>query len=118
MMNIAAADTKTSSKGTIAIPGVPALRNEFAGAEEAVQFALEQELRVTDEINNLVTLSLGSEDHVTNNFLQWFVTEQVEEVDTMTTLLQTIRHSAGNLLWVEEFVRRNPQDAGIDGAEA
>lgn len=107
---------ETGAKPTI--PSVPALRNDFAGAEEAVQFALEQELRVTDEINNLVTLSLGSEDHVTNNFLQWFVTEQVEEVDTMTTLLQTIRHSAGNLLWVEEFVRRNPQDTGIDGAEA
>jgi ferritin len=90
------------------IPAVPELRNEFASAADAVAFALEQELRVTAEINNLVTIAVAEADHTTNNFLQWFVTEQVEEVDTMTTLLQTIRHSGGNLLWVEDFIRRNP----------
>jgi len=34
-------------------------------------------------------------------------------VDTMNTLLQTIKHAAGNLLFVEDFVRRNPQNAGV-----
>ena len=38
--------------------------------------------------------------------MQWFVTEQVEEVSTMTDLLNTIKHSGGNLLWVEDYVRR------------
>ena len=91
------------------IPGISELRNEFEGAADAVQFALDQEMRVTDEINNLVTLAVAENDHTSNIFLQWFVTEQVEEIDTMSTLLQTIKHANGNMLWVEDFVRRNPQ---------
>jgi len=91
------------------IPDLPEFKNEFASAAEAVQFALDQEIKVTDQINNLVTLAIAEQDHISNNFLQWFVTEQVEEVDTMTTLLQTIQHAGSSLLLVEDFVRRNLQ---------
>jgi ferritin len=93
------------------IPSIPKLVNEFDGVSEPVQHALDQELKVTDEINNLVSMAIAENDHISNQFLQWFVTEQVEEVDTMSTLLQTIQHAAGNLLLVEDFVRRNPQHA-------
>ena len=51
-------------------------------------------------------------DFTSHNFLQWFVNEQVEEVDSMTTLLQTIKHANGNLLLVEDFVRRFDPHAG------
>jgi len=91
------------------IPDLPEFRNEFADAAEAVQFALDQEVKVTNQINDLVTLSIAEQDHISNNFLQWFVTEQVEEVDTMTTLLQTIKHAGSSVLLVEDFVRRNLQ---------
>ena len=91
------------------IPDLPEFRNEFADAADAVQFALDQEIKVTDQINDLVTLSIAEQDHISNNFLQWFVTEQVEEVDTMTTLLQTIKHAGSSVLLVEDFVRRNLQ---------
>ena len=94
------------------IPSVPELKNDFVEQLEAVQYALDQEQMVTDQINNLVSLSITNGDHSSNNFLQWFVTEQVEEVDTMSTLLQTIMLAGGNLLLVEDFVRRNPQHAG------
>lgn len=94
------------------IPGIPELKNDFDSPADAVHFALEQEKKVTDQIDNLVSLSLTHADHGSNNFLQWFVTEQVEEVDTMTTLLQTVKLAGGNLLLVEDFVRRNPQHEG------
>jgi ferritin len=90
------------------VPALPELRNEFDSATDAVQFALDQELKVTNEINNLVSVAIAESDHTSNQFLQWFVTEQVEEVDSMTTLLQTIKHASGNLLFVEDFVRRIP----------
>lgn len=89
------------------IPSTPELKNEFSDAAEAVQYALDQELKVTDQINNLVAVAEKEKDYTSRNFLQWFVNEQVEEVDTMTTLLQTIKHSGGALLLVEDFVRRN-----------
>lgn len=94
------------------IPGVPQLKNEFSSPADAVQFALDQEKKVTDQIDNLVNLSIEHGDHSSHNFLQWFVTEQVEEIDTMSTLLQTIKLAGDNLLLVEDFVRRNPQHAG------
>ncbi len=93
------------------IPGVPDLRNTFDSPSDAVQFALNQERKVTDEINNLVDIAIREGDHAANNFLQWFVTEQVEEIDTMSTLLQTIKLAGDNMLWVEDYVRRNPQHA-------
>jgi ferritin len=98
------------------IPAIPELRNDFNNPADAVEFALEQERKVTAQIDALVTLALQEGDHASNNFLQWFVTEQVEEVATMTTLLQTIRLAGDNLLLVEDFVRRNPQHAGGSGA--
>ena len=96
------------------IPATGELKNDFTSPEEAVQFALTQELRVTGEINQLATTAKAEDDHISSSFLQWFVNEQVEEIDTMTTLLQTIRHANGNLLWVEDFVRRNPQGSGAN----
>jgi ferritin len=89
------------------IPGIPAVQNDFKGAEEAVQFALDQEIKTTSQINNLVSIAVAEGDHTTNTFLQWFVTEQMEEVDTITKLLQTIRHADGNLLRVEDYVLRH-----------
>ena len=90
------------------VPATPDVRNDFDSPEAAVQLALDQEMKVTDEINNLMRIAAEESDHATQSFLQWFVKEQVEEVDTMTNLLQTIRHAGGNLLWVEDYVRRNP----------
>ena len=100
------------------IPGLPELKNDFEDAADAVQYALDQEIKVTDQINNLVSLAVAEGDHTANNFLQWFVTEQVEEVATMSTLLQTIRHAGNNLLLVEDFVRRRPQHGGEAGTAA
>ena len=88
------------------IPSLPELKNEFSSASEAVQYALDQELVVTEQISNLMSISLEESDHSSAQFLQWFVTEQVEEVSSMTDLLNTIKHSGGNLLWVEDYVRR------------
>jgi len=98
------------------IPSTPELRNEFDNPADAVQFALNQENKVTDEINALVNISISQGDHASNTFLQWFVTEQVEELDTMSTLLQTIKLAENNLLLVEDYIRRNPQHAGEPAA--
>jgi ferritin len=45
----------------------------------AFEYAYEHEKEVSAQINHLVDLSLEERDHATNTFLQWFVTEQVEE---------------------------------------
>ena len=104
---------ETGSKPVI--PDTPKLRNDFKSAADAVDYAMKQELKVTDQINNLVTIATRESDHTTREFLQWFVTEQVEEVDSMGQLLRTIEHAKDNLLLVEDYVRRHAQAAATAG---
>ncbi len=92
------------------IPALPEFKNEFKSPSEAVEYALKQELKVTDEINVLMKAATGNNDFASAQFLQWFVDEQVEEVSSMEQLLQTINHAGGAMLLVEDFVRRMPQD--------
>lgn len=99
------------------IPALPPFRNSFESASDAVGSALTQELRVTDEINKLMETALANNDHASAQFLQWFVTEQVEEVSSMEQLLQTIKHSGGMLLLVEDYVRRNGHPEDAEGEE-
>jgi bacterioferritin B len=98
------------------IPAVPEVRNEFESPEDVVETSLKQELKVTDQINNLMHIAVEERDFTSQQFLQWFVDEQVEEVESFTLLLQTIQHSAGNLLLVEDFVRRHAQPQGPSAA--
>ena len=98
------------------IPGLPEMKNEFESAADAVQFALDQEVKVTNQINNLVSLAESEKDYASHNFLQWFVDEQVEEVDSMSSLLQTIKHAGSALLLVEDYVRRKMAGEGATGA--
>jgi bacterioferritin B len=94
--------------GPVAIPSLAAPKPDFESAEEAVAASLEWEEAVTAHIHRIVDLTLDTRDHATHTFLQWFVTEQVEEVATMGELLQVTRRAGeGNLLLVDDYVARS-----------
>jgi ferritin len=99
--------------GPVEIPGQEPPVAGFAGAEAVVVAALAQEEQVTTWIDELVHLARDHRDVATEAFLQWFVTEQVEEVATMNELLQVVRRAGNtNLLLVEDYVvRRQPAEA-------
>jgi ferritin len=91
--------------GRVEIPQVPAPRSRFSSAEEALQLSLDWEMEVTRQINALVDLAIKENDHITRNFLQWFVDEQLEEVSSMDTLLRMIRRAGEQgLLFVENYL--------------
>ncbi|MDQ3545424.1 MAG: ferritin [Verrucomicrobiota bacterium] len=94
------------------IPAIAAPQPTFRTAEEAIQLSLDQEIEVTHQINALVELARSKNDFITNNFLQWFLTEQLEEVSSMDTLLKIVQRGANNLLSVEEYLAR----VGVKGA--
>lgn len=100
--------------GAVTIPALAAPRGDFESAEDAVRAALESEEDVSARINALVDISREHSDHASEVFLQWFVTEQVEEVATMTELLQIVRRAGeAGLLLVEDYIARNGHpDAG------
>ena len=66
--------------GKVIIPDVTAPRSAFATAEEAARTALDAEVRTTEQIYALVTLASGERNYIAVNFLQWFVSEQLEEI--------------------------------------
>lgn len=92
---------------TVAIPGVAAPRAAFADAAEPVALALAQERRVTDQIGALARIAREDDDLVAEQFMQWFLREQLEEMSSMAALLRTVeRASASNVLLVEAYLAR------------
>ena len=92
----------------VVIPGLQGPKATFESAEEAVALSLDWERAVTAHIDALMDLAISANDHATQAFLQWFVTEQVEEVATMSELLQVVRRAGeANLLLVEDYVARS-----------
>jgi ferritin len=88
------------------IPGVAAPKNGFADLVEPVKIALEQERKVTGQFNELVSIARGSNDFQGEQFLQWFLKEQVEEVSLMSDLLTVVERAKDRPLDIEEFLAR------------
>ncbi len=74
--------------------------------------ALKHEQKVTGLINDLVETALQEHDHATNIFLQWFVTEQVEEEESVEGVLQQLKllsDAKGGLFMIDrELSKRSP----------
>jgi len=69
--------------GRVVIPAIDAPESKFKVPRDAVKLSLDQEIHVTNQINGLVELARKKNDYITINFLQWFLTEQLEEVSSM-----------------------------------
>jgi bacterioferritin B len=92
--------------GRVVIPSVAAPEANFSTAERAIQLSLDQEIHVTQQINALVELARNENDYITINFLQWFLTEQLEEVSSMDNLLKIVQRAGDNLLQADEYLAR------------
>ncbi|BCW20719.1 ferritin [Arthrobacter sp. NtRootA9] len=96
------------------IPGVPAVRTDFAKVTEPLALALQQEKEVTRNIEDLFRAARAENDALGEQFMLWFLKEQVEEVASMTTLLN-IAERADNLFDIENFIARETiGDGGRD----
>jgi bacterioferritin B len=95
----------------VKIPAIEPQRTRFEGVVDPVKMALDQERSVTDEINALFALARETKDFPGEQFMQWFVKEQVEEVATMSDLLNVVERAKDNPLLTEEYlVREQPGD--------
>ncbi len=104
----------------VRVPGVEAPKTEFKDAVEPVALALEQEKRVTGQISALAALAREEGELVGEEFLNWFLKEQREEVASMSDLLKLVERAAeSNLLLAEESLARTAVgDAGVVDASA
>ena len=90
--------------GKLEIPTVTAPAADLASAEEAVELCLKWELEVTRQINALMDQAIKENDHIAQEFLRWFVNEQLEEVNTMEALLKVVRRAGDQLQYLEEHI--------------
>jgi ferritin len=88
------------------IPDVSAPRADFPDIVEPVAVALAQEKRVTDQFNGLMAQARQDSDFTSEQFLNWFLKEQVEEVSSMSDLLAIVERAVENPLWAEEYLAR------------
>jgi bacterioferritin B len=92
--------------GRVVIPAIDAPKSTFKVPEEAVKLSFDQEVQVTHQINALVELARSENDYITINFLQWFLTEQLEEVSSMDNLLKIVQRAGDDLLQADEYLAR------------
>jgi ferritin len=100
------------------IPGTSAPRASFADIVEPVSVALEQERRVSDQINALAGLAREHGDYASEQFMQWFIKEQVEEVATMSDLLRVVERSRDTPMFAEDFLAREHPESEAEDATA
>lgn len=81
--------------GRVRLAAIEAPQAEWDSVKAVLEGTLAHEQKVTALINGLMDLAIGEKDHAGNMFLQWFVTEQVEEEATALEILGKIKH-AGN----------------------
>lgn len=70
---------------------IKAPEGTWKAPQDIFEASYEHEKYISGRINSLVTLALKENDHATNNFLQWFVAEQVEEEATAKGILEQLK---------------------------
>ncbi len=103
--------------GKAAIPAVEAPQTNIGSALAAAELSLKWELEVTRQINALMDQAVKEGDFLAQDFLRWFVNEQLEEVSSMEDLVSVIKRAGeGGLLLVEDYLMRRGE--GVPGVEA
>ena len=77
--------------GRVFLKGIEAPQKEWESPLDVFGSTLAHEQKVTSLINGLVDIAIEERDHATNIFLQWFVSEQVEEEENVNEVLQKIK---------------------------
>ena len=98
----------------VVIPAVAAPTSAFADLVAPVELALAQERTVTDQINGLLRIAREEGDFASEQFMQWFIKEQVEEVATMSDLVAVVRRSTESIEAIEDYVQREQSAEGAD----
>jgi ferritin len=106
---------------TVVVPAVEAPQTSFGDVVEPVRLALDQEKRVTGQIQQLALTAREEGDLVAEQFMHWFLQEQREEVSSMSALLDVVERSKDTVMHVEDFLAResggeNPLEAGAPPA--
>ena len=77
--------------GKAFIPKLDTPQQEFQSVNQIFEEVLNHEMLVSNEINHLVDICLKEKDYTTHNFLQWYVSEQIEEESLARNVLDKLK---------------------------
>jgi ferritin len=77
--------------GHAIVPAFAAPQKDFSNIHEIFEIVLSHEIKVSNEINALVELCMQEKDYTTHNFLQWYVSEQIEEETLARHILDKLK---------------------------
>jgi ferritin len=98
----------------VRIPGVAAPVVEFEDIVAPISLALAQEQRVTEQITSLTAVARSENDFSSEQFMQWFIKEQVEEVATMSDLVRVAERSRQDVHDIEDYIAREQTGEAAD----
>jgi len=102
----------------VEIPAGSPVRNSFEKVTDPISLALAQEQQVTSQIEAIFRAARAENDALGEQFLLWFLKEQVEEVASATTLLTVATRAGDNLFDLENYVAREQIGDGGESADA
>ncbi|KGN39358.1 ferritin [Knoellia subterranea] len=100
----------------VEIPGVDAVRNAFDKPAEPISLALAQEKNVTEQCEALFRAARDEGDVLSEQFMLWFLKEQVEEVSSMNSLLTITERAGEDWFQIEEHLARENQSEPADSS--
>ena len=100
----------------VTIPAVPAPQASFGGPLDALRTALDQEQQVTRQIEALFQAARAESDPLGEQFMLWFLKEQVEEVASMNTLNAIAERAGDNWFYIEDHLAREQVGGGEDAS--
>ncbi|MGO9121901.1 MAG: ferritin [Desulfomonilaceae bacterium] len=96
--------------GRVTLMQIEGPPTKWASPLNAFEEAYRHEQKVTGLINDLVNIAIEEKDHASNAFLQWFVTEQVEEESSADGVVQKLKlagdHGGGMFMIDQELAAR------------
>ncbi len=94
----------------VTIPGSDAPQSRSDDIVAPLALALSQEKRVTEQTHELTRIPRDENDFAAEQFMQWFIKEQVEEVSSMSDLLTVVTRAKDDVGYVESYAgRRRPE---------
>ena len=104
--------------GRAIVPQLDAPPMDFKNLKNVFESLLEHEIGVTESINNLVDICLQEKDYTTHNFVQWYVSEQLEEEALARTILDKLNligTDAGGMYMFDRDLENSLIQANTEG---
>ena len=100
--------------GKVTLAKIREPKTEWRSPLDVFEDTCEHENKITSLINDLVDLAIKEKDHAANGFLQWFVTEQVEEEATVQEIRDKLKLIGDNpvaLFMIDQELGQRPVPA-------